>query len=99
MIGQGPPCHWGPCCLCWLLFTQTVEPLTVPKLFLSHPLVPLSSTLLGVIVIVQALVAIGLTQFLILPKLGVQAADAAGGEVRSDPVPEGEASTENEDET
>lgn len=31
--------------------------------------------LLGVIVVVQALVAIGLTQFLIVPKLGVQGAD------------------------
>lgn len=34
--------------------------------------------LLGVIVVVQALVAIGLTQFLIVPKLGVQGADASG---------------------
>lgn len=33
--------------------------------------------LLGVIVVVQALVAIGLTQFLIVPKLGVQGADMA----------------------
>lgn len=31
--------------------------------------------LLGVIVVVQALVAIGLTQFLIVPKLGVKGAD------------------------
>jgi len=36
--------------------------------------------LLGIIVIVQALVAIGLTQFLILPKLGVQDADMSGTE-------------------
>jgi flagellar FliL protein len=34
--------------------------------------------LLGIIVIVQALVAIGLTQFLILPRLGVQGADVSG---------------------
>lgn len=34
--------------------------------------------LLGAIVIVQALVAIGLTQFLIVPKLGIQEADVAG---------------------
>ncbi len=34
--------------------------------------------LLGVIVIFQAVVAIGLTQFLIVPKLGVQGADMAG---------------------
>ncbi len=33
--------------------------------------------LLGVIVIVQAVVAIGLTQFVIVPKLGVQGADMA----------------------
>ena len=33
--------------------------------------------LLGAIVVVQALVAIGLTQFLIVPKLGVQGADMA----------------------
>ncbi len=39
------------------------------------------AVLLGVIVIVQAVVAIGLTQFLILPKLGVQDADMAGTEV------------------
>jgi flagellar FliL protein len=35
------------------------------------------AVLLGVIVVVQALVAIGLTQFLIVPKLGVQGADVA----------------------
>lgn len=40
--------------------------------------------LLGVIVIVQVLVAIGLTQFLIVPKLGVQAADAAGAQPPAD---------------
>ncbi len=34
--------------------------------------------LLGVIVVVQALVAIGLTQFLIVPKLGVQGAEMSG---------------------
>ncbi|MFT5232966.1 MAG: flagellar FliL protein [Candidatus Krumholzibacteriia bacterium] len=34
--------------------------------------------LLGVIVVVQALVAFGLTQFLILPKLGVQDASMSG---------------------
>ena len=33
------------------------------------------AVLLGVIVVVQALVAIGLTQFLIVPKLGVQGAE------------------------
>ena len=33
--------------------------------------------LLGVIVIVQAVIAIGLTQFVIVPKLGVQGADMA----------------------
>ena len=38
------------------------------------------AVLLGVIVIVQALVAIGLTQFLILPKLGVQDANMNGGQ-------------------
>ena len=36
------------------------------------------AVLLGVIVVVQALVAIGLTQFLIVPKLGVQDADMSG---------------------
>lgn len=36
------------------------------------------AVVLGIIVVVQALVAIGLTQFLILPKLGVQSADMAG---------------------
>lgn len=35
--------------------------------------------LLGTIVILQALVAIGLTQFLIVPKLGIQQAEVAGG--------------------
>ena len=35
------------------------------------------AVLLGAIVVVQALVAIGLTQFLIVPKLGVQGADMA----------------------
>lgn len=34
--------------------------------------------LLGAIVIVQAILAIGLTQFLIVPKLGIQSADASG---------------------
>ena len=34
--------------------------------------------LLGVIVIVQALIAIGLTQFLIIPKLGIQDANVSG---------------------
>lgn len=34
--------------------------------------------LLGAIVIVQALVAIGLTQFLIVPKLGIQEAEVSG---------------------
>jgi flagellar FliL protein len=38
------------------------------------------AVVLGIIVIVQALVAIGLTQFLIVPKLGVQDADMAGAE-------------------
>jgi len=37
--------------------------------------------LLGVIVIVQALVAFGLTQFLILPRLGVQNASVAGEQI------------------
>jgi len=44
------------------------------------------AVLLGVIVVVQALVAIGLTQFLIVPKLGVQGADMG-----SQPVAEAEA--------
>jgi len=42
---------------------------------------------LGIIVIVQALLAIGLTQFLIVPKLGVQDAAMEGSEV-VDPVAE-----------
>ncbi len=42
---------------------------------------------LGIIVIVQALLAIGLTQFLIVPKLGVQDAAMDGAEV-ADPVEE-----------
>ena len=46
------------------------------------------AVLLGVIVIVQALVAIGLTQFLILPKLGVQDASMAGVESAGDEVAE-----------
>jgi flagellar FliL protein len=47
--------------------------------------------LLGVIVVVQALVAIGLTQFLIVPKLGVQGADMSGvaaGEEQTTEMPE-----------
>ena len=36
------------------------------------------AVVLGLIVVVQALVAIGLTQFFIVPKLGVQGADVAG---------------------
>jgi len=46
--------------------------------------------LLGAIVIVQALVAIGLTQFLIVPKLGVQGADAGpqNGIEQSNEMPE-----------
>lgn len=40
--------------------------------------------LLGAIVIVQALVAIGLTQFVILPKLGVQGADMNAAQVEDD---------------
>lgn len=43
-----------------------------PNLFENKAIV------LGVIVIAQALVAIGLTQFVIVPKLGVGAADASG---------------------
>lgn len=42
------------------------------------------AVVLGIIVVVQALLAIGLTQFLIVPKLGVSSADLA-------PVGEGEA--------
>ncbi len=42
---------------------------------------------LGIIVVVQALLAIGLTQFLIVPKLGVQDAAMDGSEV-ADPVEE-----------
>ena len=34
--------------------------------------------LLGIIVVVQALVAIGLTQFLIVPKMGIQGSDMSG---------------------
>lgn len=42
------------------------------------------AVVLGIIVIVQAVVAIGLTQFLILPKLGVQSADMSGNEALSE---------------
>ncbi len=42
------------------------------------------AVLLGVIVVMQALIAIGLTQFLIVPKLGVQGADVAGQQATSD---------------
>lgn len=42
---------------------------------------------LGIIVVVQALLAIGLTQFLIVPKLGIQDAGMNGAEV-TDPVEE-----------
>jgi len=42
---------------------------------------------LGIIVVVQALLAIGLTQFLIVPKLGVQDAAMDGGQV-ADPIDE-----------
>jgi len=44
------------------------------------PLFENKAILLGIIVVVQALVAIGLTQFLILPKLGVQDADISGNQ-------------------
>ncbi len=43
---------------------------------------------LGIIVIVQALIAIGLTQFVIVPKLGVQGADVAGTEAVSEEAAE-----------
>jgi len=39
---------------------------------------------LGIIVIVQALIAIGLTQFVIVPKLGVQGAAVGGAEVSNE---------------
>lgn len=42
--------------------------------------------LLGIIVVVQIGLAIGLTQFLIVPKLGVSSADVAPEEVAADPV-------------
>ncbi len=51
------------------------------------PIFENKAVLLGVIVIVQALVAIGLTQFVIVPRLGVQNADMSGQQ----PVAEQEA--------
>lgn len=45
------------------------------------------AVVLGIIVVFQALLAIGLTQFLIVPKLGVQDAAMDGGDI-VDPVAE-----------
>ena len=61
---------------------ETTEETGGKKNFLEN-----KAILLGAIVIVQALIAIGLTQFVIVPKLGVQGAGMnaqAGGEVETE---------------